>query len=121
MISSLIVPAHIMWRLVGAQQGECDMSDDLAKALEALRKKTEGETLDGSVKLDFIDLGALRLDGDGARMDDGAAADCTIVADLETFRRMFEGDLSPTGAFMTGKIKIDGDMGVAMKVASLLG
>ncbi len=110
-----------MWRRVGAGQGEYDMLDPLAKALEALRDKTQGETLEGSVKLDFTDLGALRLDDKGARMDDGSEADCTISADLETFKKMFDGDLSPTGAFMTGKIKIDGDMGVAMKVASLLG
>jgi putative sterol carrier protein len=110
-----------MWRRSGAGQEECDMLDPLAKALEALREKTRGETLEGSVKLDFTDLGALRLDEKGARMDDGSDADCTIIADLETFRKMFDGELSPTGAFMTGKIKIDGDMGVAMKVASLLG
>ncbi|PIY72894.1 MAG: sterol carrier family protein, partial [Rhodobacterales bacterium CG_4_10_14_0_8_um_filter_70_9] len=45
------------------------MLDPLAKALEALREKTKGETLEGSVKLDFTDLGALRLDENGARMD----------------------------------------------------
>ena len=97
------------------------MLDPLAKALEALRDKTRGQTLDGSVKLDFTDLGSLRLDEKGARMDDGSEADCTITGDLETFRSMFDGELSPTGAFMSGKIKIDGDMGVAMKVSSLLG
>lgn len=97
------------------------MLDPLAKALEALQEKTRGETMEGSVRLDFTDLGALRLDEKGARMDDGSDADCTIFADLETFRKMFDGDLSPTGAFMTGKIRIEGDMGVAMKVASLLG
>lgn len=97
------------------------MLDPLAKALQSLREKTEGQTLDGSVKLDFSDLGALRLDEKGARMDDGADADCTITANLETFRSMFDGELSPTAAFMSGKIKIDGDMGVAMKVSSLLG
>lgn len=97
------------------------MKDELAKALTALEAKLGGRTVDGSVRLDFADLGALRMDEGGARMDDGAPADCTISADLDTFRAMFDGELSPTGAFMSGRIRIDGDMGVAMKVAGLLG
>jgi putative sterol carrier protein len=96
--------------------------DPLAEALARLQEKTGGRALDdGSVKFDFTDLGALRLDDQGPRMDDGQPADCTISADLETFKAMFDGELSPTGAFMSGRIKIDGDMGVAMKAAGLLG
>jgi putative sterol carrier protein len=97
------------------------MQDALSQALGALQEKVGGRAVDGSVRLDFTDLGALRLDGEGARFDDGSDADCTIRADLDTFKAMFDGDLSPTSAFMTGRIKIEGDMGVAMKVASLLG
>jgi putative sterol carrier protein len=97
------------------------MQDALSQALTALQEKVGGRRPEGSVKLDFTDLGALRLDGEGPRFDDGSAADCTIRADLDTFKAMFDGDLSPTSAFMTGRIKIEGDMGVAMKVASLLG
>ena len=97
------------------------MSDALDKALEALEQKVGGQTVDGSVKLDFEDAGALRLDETGARKDDGAEADVTITGSLDTFRAMFDGDLSPTSAFMTGKIRIDGDMGLAMQVAGLLG
>jgi putative sterol carrier protein len=97
------------------------MDDALAKALDALKDKTGGRAFDGSVRLDFSDLGALRLDEQGARYDDGAEADCTIRADLETFRKMFDGDLSPTTAFMTGRLKIEGDMGVAMRAAGVLG
>ena len=97
------------------------MSESLEKALGALQEKVGGQTVDGSVKLDFESEGALRLDESGARMDDGTEADVTIAGSLETFRAMFDGDLSPTSAFMSGKIRIDGDMGLAMKVAGLLG
>lgn len=97
------------------------MQDALAQALAALQEKVGGQTIDGAIKFDFTDLGALRIDGEGARMDDGTEADCTISADLETFKAMFDGDLSPTAAFMSGRIRVDGDMGAAMKVASLLG
>ena len=40
---------------------------------------------------------------------------------LEQILNAFEGELDPTAAFMTGKIKIDGDMGQAMKLSQLLG
>jgi putative sterol carrier protein len=97
------------------------MSDALDKALEALKEKIGGQEVDGSVKLDFTDEGVLRIDEHGARKDDGTEADVTISATTETFRGMFEGDVNPTTAFMTGKLRIEGDMGVAMRVASLLG
>lgn len=97
------------------------MTEELTKALAALKEKTGGRSMSDSVKLDVEEHGALRIDEQGPREDDGSAADCTIRGDLETFRAMFEGELSPTSAFMTGRIKIDGDMSVAMKVAGLLG
>lgn len=97
------------------------MSEDLQKALAALTEKVGAGGIEASVRFDFSDLGALRLDGAGPRLDDGSPADCTITATTETFRALFEGALSPTAAFMSGKLRIDGDMGVAMKMASLLG
>jgi putative sterol carrier protein len=96
------------------------MDDALGKALAALQGKLGGQTLDASVKFVFGEMGALRLDDGGARLDDGTAADCTISASPETFKGMFDGEISPTGAFMTGKLRIEGDMGVAMRAASLL-
>ena len=97
------------------------MAEMLAQALEALRDKTGGQGFDGSVRFEVEEVGALRLDEGGPRMDDGSAADCTITGDMETFKAMFEGDLSPTVAYMSGRIRIEGDMGVAMKAAGLLG
>jgi putative sterol carrier protein len=96
------------------------MDDALAKALAALQAKLGGQTLDASVKFVFTGLGAIRLDDRGARADDGTDADCTISASPETFKSLFDGDTSPTGAFMTGKLRIEGDMGVAMRAASLI-
>ncbi len=96
------------------------MDDTLEKALQSLIRKTEGEPFDASVKLDFLDVGALRIDGQGARHDDGSEADCVISADLDTFRAIFDGELGPTAAFMTGRLRISGDMGVAMKAAGFI-
>lgn len=49
------------------------------------------------------------------------AADCTVTVDFQDFNDLLSGSLNPMGAFMTGKLKIDGDMGVAMKLSSLFG
>ena len=46
-------------------------------------------------------------------------ADCTISTNAETFERIVAGEQNPTTAYMTGKIKIKGDMGAAMKLQNL--
>jgi putative sterol carrier protein len=43
-----------------------------------------------------------------------------MIASAETFRGIIEGDVNPTMAFMTGKLKIEGNMGMAMKLGSAL-
>jgi putative sterol carrier protein len=46
-------------------------------------------------------------------------ADATITADAESFERIAKGELNPTTAYMTGKLKIRGDMGAALKLQKL--
>lgn len=48
-------------------------------------------------------------------------AACTIATDMDTFMALQKGDMNPMMAVMTGKVKIKGDMGLAMKLQSLLG
>ena len=45
--------------------------------------------------------------------------DVTFTASAEIFEEIFNGELEPTAAFMTGKLKIDGDMGTAMRLANV--
>jgi putative sterol carrier protein len=55
-------------------------------------------------------------------VNDGAAdssADVTITTSAETFEKIRSGDQNPTTAYMTGKLKIKGDMGAAMKLQKL--
>lgn len=52
---------------------------------------------------------------------DDKEADCTISASKDVMASLMSGDTNPMMAVMTGKVKISGDMGVAMKVQSLLG
>ena len=46
-------------------------------------------------------------------------ADVTLSADVDTFEQILSEDLNPTAAFMSGKLSVDGDMGIAMKLASV--
>ena len=94
------------------------MSDVIEKAVAALQAKFGGG-FDASVKFDIEDEGAILLDAEGVRAGDGTA-DCTLSADADTFQAMLAGDLNPTVAFMSGRLKVDGDMGVAMRLGSAL-
>jgi putative sterol carrier protein len=58
---------------------------------------------------------------DGAvSVTEGAGdADCTIAASEETLVKIANGEANPTTAYMTGKLKISGDMGAALKLQKL--
>lgn len=96
------------------------MSKIVAKAVTILNEKLGGEGFDGSAKFVFEDEGSLILDSSGAREGDGET-EVTLTASAEMFQAILEGEQNPTGAFMSGKLAIDGDMGQAMKLASILG
>jgi putative sterol carrier protein len=95
------------------------MSDIVAAAVKALSEKLGGDVLDGSAKFEIEGEGALIIDSDGVRASDDEA-DVTLTADAELFQDILSGDVNPTTAFMTGKLKVDGDMGMAMKLGSIL-
>lgn len=95
------------------------MSDVVTKAVAALNEKLDGQSLGGTAKFVIEDEGAVFIDDDGARASDDEA-DVTLTASAETFEGMMTGDENPTTAFMTGKLKVDGDMGLAMKLSGIL-
>jgi putative sterol carrier protein len=95
------------------------MSDILETAATELNKKLEGAGFDGTAKFAIEGLGAIVMDASGARISD-EEADVTLSADADTFQSILTGDINPTSAFMTGKLTVDGDMGLAMKLASAL-
>lgn len=74
-----------------------------------------------TVKFDFGDDGKIFLDGKGNKVSkDDAAADTTIKVKLQDFVDMAGGKLDPTAAFMQGKLRVEGDMGVAMQLQSVM-
>ena len=89
--------------------------DIAAKMTEALEKA--GGT-DKSVKFDFGDDGQVFASGTEATLDDNDA-DCTISVSKDDFIALAEGNLDPMMAFMSGKLKVAGDMSVAMGLQSI--
>lgn len=94
------------------------MSDVLEGAVAALKDKLP-DGFDGSVKFAIDGVGAIVVDGSGVHVGDDDA-DCTLKADADTFQSILSGDLNPTAAFMSGKLSVDGDMGAAMRLGSML-
>ena len=75
-----------------------------------------------TIKLE-LDLGVVFIDlstDEASVSNDDKDADATITTTVDTLQKLTTGDINPMMAVMTGKIKIKGDMGAAMKLQSLL-
>src|SRR4051812_11622786 len=86
------------------------------------RFKTAVGTDSGLGKTITFDLkgeGFIHVDG-GSVTNEDKPADVVITVAKSDLEDMAQGKLDPTMAFMSGKLKITGDMGVAMKLAPLL-
>lgn len=94
------------------------MSAVIETAVARLSEKVQG--FDGVAKFVVTGEGAIMIDEAGVRAGD-EEADVTLTANAEVFEAILEGDMNPTTAFMTGKLSVDGSMGMAMKLASVLG
>jgi putative sterol carrier protein len=66
----------------------------------------------GKWKVDVRDGNVSVTEGEGD-------ADAVISASEETFEKIVSGEQNPTSAYMTGKLKVKGDMGAAMKLQKL--
>jgi putative sterol carrier protein len=87
---------------------------------EKLKPQVASSGFDRSVKFDTGADGVILIDGGAVSTADGPA-DCTITLSLDDLESMIAGELNPTTAFMTGKLKVDGDMSVAMQLSQLIG
>ncbi|MDN2580566.1 SCP2 sterol-binding domain-containing protein [Aquibium sp. ELW1220] len=90
--------------------------DQIASKID---QRLSGTGFDRSVKIDLGADGAILIDGESATVGDGDA-DCTISMSMDNFESLIAGDLNPTAAFMTGKMKVAGDMSAAMALSQAL-
>ena len=94
----------------------------MTKTELAAKMQDAGAVLPGkTVKLDFGDDGTNMLDGVGNTVtEDDGAADTTIKVAWDDWQAMTAGTLDGMTAFMTGKLKVEGDMSNAMQLQGLL-
>ena len=75
-----------------------------------------------SIKLQ-LDEGIIHIDmtGDQAKVtNEDKEADTVVMTSVDTLEQLRTGKLNPMMAMMSGKVKIKGDMGLAMKLQGLL-
>ena len=94
----------------------------MTKTELAAKMNDVGAVLPGkTVKLDFGDQGTIMLDGVGNTVsEDDGAADTTIKISWDDWQAMADGQLDGMTAFMTGKLKVEGDMSNAMQLQGVL-
>lgn len=91
----------------------------VADIAASIKDRVENGAFDKVVKFDCGDDGVVIVDNQSVSTDD-QDADCTIKVSLDDLESMVSGDLDPTAAFMQGKLQVEGDMGVAMKLGQVL-
>ena len=94
----------------------------MTKTELAAKMNDVGAVLPGkTVKLDFGDQGTIMLDGNANTVtEDDGAADTTIKIAWADWEAMTQGQLDGMTAFMTGKLKVEGDMSNAMQLQGVL-
>jgi putative sterol carrier protein len=96
---------------------------DLAELTDELRRRA-GQNVKLGYKVKFIlDEGTIFWDGTeqspAISNDDGGDATTTIKISGANLGKLMAGGLDPTLAYMTGKLKVEGSMGVALKLTSM--
>jgi putative sterol carrier protein len=97
------------------------MSDNMVYS-QMKEKAENADPIGGTLKF-IIDKSIVHIDGTGGSnviSEKDKDADCTISTSLEVLLKLKNGEINPMMAVMGGQIKISGDMGLAMKVQSLL-
>lgn len=96
----------------------------LQSATDTIKSRVGDDAgLGATLKFDLGDDGVIFIDGraqPNTVSNDNLDADCTVGVTLSDLQAMLAGDLAPTTAFMSGKLRVEGDMGVAMKLQSLM-
>ena len=96
---------------------------DISVIIEQIQDQaSKVDPIGGSIKF-VLDEQVLIIDGSGVSnivSQEDKDADCIISTSVETLMKMKSGDLNPMMAAMSGKVKISGDMSLAMKLQTLI-
>ncbi|ADU14622.1 MULTISPECIES: SCP2 sterol-binding domain-containing protein [Asticcacaulis] len=99
------------------------MSDLAAITQKITAAVGENSGLGKIVKLDFGDDGKILINAANVPnvvSNEDGPADTTVVVSIDNLKALAQGQLDPMMAFMQGKLKIIGDMGIAQKLVPLL-
>ncbi len=92
----------------------------LDQVVERMQKELQSKAFEGSLKFDCGNDGVVVLaDGTASRQD--RDTDCTIRLTQDNLIKLLTGKLNPMTGVMMGKLKISGDMSVAVALGKLLG
>ncbi len=95
--------------------------EDIQKAIND--KLAYAPQLGAKIKFDLGDDGFIFVDGTQSppvMNEEDADADTTFVVKTDVLQAIVDGAQDPTMAFMTGKMKVKGSMGYALKLSALL-
>lgn len=79
--------------------------------------------LAATLKFDLGDDGVIYIDGRATPnqvSNDNLDADCTVKITMANLQAMLDGELEPSTGFIMGKLKVSGDMGVAMRLQRVI-
>jgi putative sterol carrier protein len=96
----------------------------LEDVTEKIRQKFQyADRISARILFDFDEEGKIFVDATQSppvMTNEESDADVTLVSSLDTFEKILDGTQDPNIAFMLGKLKIRGSMGLAMKLNSVL-
>jgi len=96
----------------------------LEATTQAIRSKVGDDSgLDATLKFDLGSDGVIVIDGKSTPnsvTNADTATDCTVGITLDNLNAMLAGDLDPATGFMAGKLKVSGDMSVAMRLQRVI-
>ncbi len=96
----------------------------LEKITEGIRGRVGTRSpIPAIVKFDFGDDGVVRVDGKSTPTvvdNEDREADCTVKVIMDDFIQIAQGTINPQMAFMTGKLRVEGDVSLAMQLGAIL-